>query len=242
MGNDAWSGAKLYHNCSHRISSYFTRAGNIYTGLTDEDKTRLGEAIGIDLFNDKAYWDNFGIRLSADDVILNLEDPLDELKYLFLKSHKRVKNGINSKINPKATYVLIDVEGEAKEITMAHKAKREAFKHFDKLSATEMRKCLRLFGMKSDSISGELVERRMVEIIETNPQGFMDKWVNNVNKDIEFLIKESISKNIIRKNNNIYQYGSDVIGRSIDEAIGFFKNKENNDVKMAIMNTLKSKN
>jgi hypothetical protein len=44
---------------------------------------------------------------------------------------------------------------------------------------------------------------------------FLQKWINNKDREIEVVIEQAISKNVIRRNKNIYKYGSDVIGYSM---------------------------
>ena len=109
------------------------------------------------------------------------------------------------------------------------------------MSMDDMRKCLRLFGIKSDTMSNELIEAKMTEQIENSPKNFMMKWVENPNKEIHFVIEEAISKNIIRKNRANYYFGTDLIGNGLDDVVAYLKDKKNNDIKMAILNEIKSK-
>ena len=104
-----------------------------------------------------------------------------------------------------------------------------------------MRKCLRLYGMKSDTMSNELVEAKLSEQVETSPEKFMLKWVNNPNKEINFVIEKAIAKNIIRKSRTQYFFGTDLIGNGIDDVIAFLQDKKNQDIKLAILNEIKSK-
>lgn len=237
---DSWSKVKRYKNCYHWEGTYLTRSGRLYVGLTKEERDRLSKQTGLDL-NDRNFWENFAIRIPAQDLTLNLDDPMDEIKYLFLKSHKHVRNGYGDRTKPKASYILINVEEEAKDTNVNFKHKREAFKHMDKMSLEDMRKCLRIFGIPSVNTNNEVVEQKINEIIDNNPKEFMDKWVNNKTRNDEFLVKESISKNVIRKDKNLYYYGSEVIGRSLEDTISFLKDKENSDIKMAILNQIEYK-
>ena len=67
------------------------------------------------------------------------------------------------------------------------------------MSIEDMRKCLRLYGIKSDNLTNELIEAKLTEQIEASPSKFLERWVNNKNREINFVIEEAISKNIIRK-------------------------------------------
>jgi len=238
---DSWSGVRRYKNCSVYLAPYLTRSGGRYTGLSREDETKLGEALRVDLSPSSEYWDTFFIRVSDSDVVIDTNTPEGELKYLFLKNHKRVANGLSDRTKPGANFVLINDDEQAKEINKRNKVKREAFREFDKLSLSDMRKCLRLFGHASDSLSNELVEQKMNELIDENPQRFLDKWVDNKFRVVEFQLEDAVSKNVIRKNRNLYQYGTEIIGRSKDEAIAFLEDVKNQDIKMAIIKEMNAK-
>jgi len=118
---------------------------------------------------------------------------------------------------------------------LANRIKRDAIKEFDKLSMVDMRKCLRLYGYKSDTMSEDLVESKLFSSIEHDPASFFDKWVNNKNKNTEFIIAQAISKNVIRKNKNIYYYGTDVIGKSLSDTVEYLDEPKNQDLRMTIM-------
>lgn len=233
-------GINKYRNCHEDLAPYLTRTGRIYTGLTKEDETRLGDLLGLDLKPTSKFWEDFFVRVGVKDVYLNTEDPMDEMRYLFLKNHKRVKASIFEN-KASANYVLVNKDEEAKKLNMYSRLKREAAKAFDVLSPDDMRKCLRLFGHNGDTMNNEVVERTLFDIVEANPQSFIDRWVNNKSKDTEVIIERSISKNIIRRNKNIYKYGSEIIGHSMEDTIAYLTDPKNQDLKIAIMQQLEAK-
>jgi hypothetical protein len=165
---------------------------------------------------------------------------MDELKYLFLKSHKRVKNSLMEN-KAGANFVLINRDEEAKKENVYAKAEREAISGFDKLTPTEMRKCLRIFGHNADSMSNEVAENRLYTIVKGNPQSFIDRWIKNTDREEQVLIETAISKNIIRRDKHMYKYGSDVIGNSLEETIGFLKDPKNQDIKIGILGATDAK-
>lgn len=240
---DPWSGVIKYKNCFDYIGPVLTRSGNSHTGLTAEDAERLEKLLNFSpgtLAPYSSYWKTFAVKISNNELILDTNRPWDELQYLFLKNHKKVANGL-SDMKPGTDYVLINKDSEAQEANKVSKRKREAIKEFDKLSLEDMRKALRLYGYKTDSMSAELVENKLFEIIEKDPETFFLKWVNNKTKDTEFLIQEAIAKNIMRKTKNVYYFGTDIIGNSMEDTIAYLNNKNNQDLKMSIMNELESK-
>lgn len=238
-----WSGITKWSSCFDYIGPYWTRSGNRYTGITEEDARRLEKAIGYEsgqLSQSSDFWKTFACKIGNKELFLNTENPYDELQYLFLKNHKRVANGLNN-VTPSCDYVLINKDSEAEQVNRINKIKREAYREMDKMSIEDMRKCLRLYGIKSDNISNELVEAKMSEQIENSPKNFMMKWVENPNKEIHFVIEEAISKNIIRKNRANYYFGTDLIGNGLEDVVAYLKDKKNNDIKMSILNEIKSK-
>jgi len=238
-----WSNITKWDNCYDWISNYLTRSGNRYTGLTPEQAGELEKRLGYPeghLNPNSPFWDTFGIKVGKRDLILNTDKAEDELKYLFLRSHKRVAQGL-AKVNASTDYVLINVESEAVEQNRVNKVKREAFRELDKMSIEDMRKCLRLYGLKSNTMSNELIEAKMTEMIEKDPNKFMLRWVNNKHREINFVIEEAISKNIIRKNRTQYYFGTDLIGNGLDDVVAYLNDKQNQDIKMAIMQEIQSK-
>lgn len=238
-----WAGIAKYKNCYDYIGPYFTRSGNIYTGLTEENARRLEKAIGFEegkLSPSSLYWKTYSVRLGAKPLYLHTERPEDELAYLFLKNHKRVALGL-SNLRPQHDYVLVNSNAEAEAANRLNKVKREAFAEFNKMSLEDMRKCLRIYGHKADNISNELVESKLFELIEKDPNKYFLIWVNNKNKETQYILETAISKNIIRKSKNVYYYGTDVIGRSQDDAISFLNDKSQQEIKLAILSEIEGK-
>ena len=243
IGARNWSGLKpggKYRNCYEDIAPYWTRSGRIYTGLTKADELRLGEELGEDLNSGSDFWKEFYIRTSGKDLYLDLEDPMNELKHLFLKNHKRVKASLAEQ-KATANFVLINKDEEAKRSNVFNKIRREAIKSFDNLSPDDMRRCLRLYGHNGDELSNEVAENRLFEIVEGNPQAFLDRWVHNKQRDTEVIIEQAISKNIIRRNKNIYKYGTEVIGHTIQETAEFLDTPRNQDIRIVILKQIETK-
>lgn len=238
-----WTGITKWPTTYDFIGPYYTRTGALYTGLTKEDAARLEKALQYEegrLNPNSSFWDTFAVKIGRKDTILNTDRPEDELKYLFLKNHKRVADGM-SNINPSKDYVLINKDFEAEQTNKHNKIKRDAYRAMDKMSTEDMRKCLRIYGMKSDTMSNELVEAKLTEQIESNPSQFMSRWVENPNREMQFLIEEAVAKNIIRKSRTQYYFGTDMIGNGIDDVIAYLKDKKNQEILLVIKGEVETK-
>lgn len=241
--SNPWSGLTKWATCFDYVGSYWTRTGNRYTGLSADEARRMEKELGYEeghLSPMSSFWDTYAVKIGKNDLILYTERPEDELKYLFLKGHKRVANGL-ANITPSTDYVMINKDAEAEESNRLNKIKREAYKAMDKMSVEDMRKCLRLYGIKSDNISNELAEAKIAEQIEKDAKKFISKWVENPNREIMFVIETAIAKNIIRKNRAQYFFGTDLIGNGLEDVIAYLKDKKNNDIYMSILQETKSK-
>lgn len=240
---ERWAGVKFYRNCYHAIGSYYTRSGRRYTGLEREDAERLGKELGFDLRPESDFWDSFHIKLTSerDEIIIDTENnPYGELQYKFLKGHKRVAQSIKD-ITPGKDYILIHEDLEAQVANTKARIKRKAFSEFDTMTPEQMRKALRMYGINASNSNNDIVENTLFALVEEDPFKFLNVWVENVDRETQYLIEEALSKNILRKNKTTYYYGTDTIGHVIEEAIAYLKDPKNNDVRLAILSQLEGR-
>jgi len=240
IGPKNWSQVVHYKNCHTDIGPYYLENGSVYTGLNKEERQRLEKELSFDLHPSSDYWSTFFIRMTDDEMYLDTDDPYDELKYLFLKNHKVVQKSINDK-KATAEYVIVNYNEEAKEENKRSKIKRKAFKEFDKLSSNDIRKALRLYGVKADSISAEQCEAKLFDLIEEKPERFLDIWVNNNSRETQFLVESALSKNVLRKSRNTYYYGTEIVGHGLEDAIAFLDDPKNQEIKEIVINETEAK-
>lgn len=238
-----WAGLLKYKHCFDYIAPYFTRSGSIYTGLTPEDERYFEKALGYPeghLSKTSEFWTTFCVKVGTRGIVLDDQFPLQALQIKFLSGHKRVATSLD-KLSAGKDYLLINREAEAIQKNKQNSLRRDAIKAFDTLSLDDMRKCLRLFGIRSDNMSNELVESQMFDIVDKQPKRFLDKWVNNKKKDTEFILEEAIAKGVIRKDRTQYFYGTEMFADSLQDAIAYLDAKKNQDLKLSIINEVKSK-
>lgn len=238
-----WAGLVKYKNCFDYIAPYFTRSGSIYTGLTPEDEKKFEKELGYaegTLAKSSPFWQTFTVKIGSRSMILDDQFPRQEMIIKFLSGHKRVATSLD-KLTAGKDYLLINRQAEAIEQNKINKLRRDAIKQFDKLTLDEMRKCLRLFGVKSDNLSNELVESTLFNLVDKQPKKFFEKWVDNKSKETEFLIEEAIAKGIIRKDRTQYYYGSEMLADSLESCIAYLDAKKNQDLKLSIINQVENK-
>ncbi len=236
----------LNRNSVKYIGGWITRSGLPYAGnFSPEDRREYEKLLGYptgQLDPGSKFWDNFiAVKLQGNrPTILNTEVAEDRFKYEYLKHHIEVMDGFEDK-KPRALYVMINEEAEAKKKNIANERKVEAIKEYDKMSADDIVNCLRLFGISSRDLSSEKCRERMFDIVMAKPAEFMAKWTNNKDRNYFILIEDAISKNVIRRNRNVYYYGTDTIGTSLVDTVAFLKNKNNQEVYLSIKTETESK-
>lgn len=239
-----WAGVLKYSkSCFDYISPYYTRSGSIYTGLTPEDEKYYEKALGYPeghLAKSSEFWTTFCVKIGTRTMLLDDAIPRQAMIIKFLSGHKRVATSLD-KMDAGKDYLLINREAEAIEANKINKLRRDAIKEFDKLTLEQMRKCLRLFGVKADTMSNELVESTLFGLVDKNPKQFFAKWVDNKSKETEFLLESAIAKGVIRKDRTQYYYGTELFADSLQEAIAYLDAKKNQDLKLSIINQVENK-
>lgn len=238
-----WAGLIKYKSCFDYIAPYYTRSGSIYTGLTPEDEKYFEKALGYEeghLSRTSDFWNTFCVKVGSRTVLLDDSIPRQAMIIKFLSGHKRVATSLD-KMDAGKDYLLINREAEAIEQNKVNKLRRDAIKEFDKLSMDQMRKCLRILGIKSDTLSNELVESTLFNMIDKNPKQFFNKWVDNKSKDTEFILETAIAKGIIRKDRTQYYYGTELFADSLADAVAYLDSKKNQDLKLSIINQIENK-
>lgn len=238
---DNWSGVTHYNKCKTYLRANLTRSGSLNTGLTLEDERRLEKALGYPegelSKSNMEFWKSYSIVIGDEDEVLNIENPYHELKYLLAKSHKRVADGMD-KINPSKDFVLINKESEAVAKNKVNRKRIDAIVEYKKMTPDQMRKCLKVLGVNATNSSQEVVESTLFDFIDVNPTDFFVRWVENQDRDIEYLISQAVTKNVLRKNRTTYYYGTDIVGGTLEDAIAYLKDKKNSDIRKAIMNAV----
>lgn len=238
-----WIGLIKYKNCFDYIAPYYTRSGSIYTGLTPEDEKKYEKALGYEdghLAKHSQFWNTFAVKVGSKGLILDDSFPRQEMIIKFLSGHKRVATSLD-KLDAGKDYLLINRQAEAIHQNAINKQRRDAIREFDKLSIDQMRKCLRIFGIKSDTLSNELVESTLFNQVDKYPKKFFDKWINNKSKETEFIIESAIAKGIIRKDRTQYYYGTEMLADSLQDCIAYLDAKKNQDLKLSIINQIENK-
>ena len=116
------------------------RNGQYSNILTDDEKAFLEDYLKHEegyfsvYKKENNFWENYGVRLTKEDTILNLSDPYDYIKYKVLLSNDNLVAPSLDHVPHKATYLFVLVkEGEEEERKVSKlSAKKQAYKYLGK--------------------------------------------------------------------------------------------------------------
>lgn len=234
---DDHDGAIRYSKCFERLTVQAAKGtGVLNTGLSEDDEVRLEAkmhmAPGTLSKYNRDYWADFRIDVPKDGKILNISNPEDEVKYLVLKAHQRVANSEMERFDtPFAEYVMTSDEQEAKVENQKSKLKRKAYKVFSNMSTTEMRDVLKVMGKRAgDDASVDFVESHLDKIVTETPQDFLTT-VEDPTFKMRAFIDDCLSARVLVKSGTKYVLpGGDVVGYTLEQAIEYLQNPDNQEV------------
>ena len=230
---------------------YDIDTGNYATGLTEEEQKKYEKLTGYDLSNNynpskpHPFWNSQAarIKLPHRTTIFDTKKPLDFIKVKVLKASKFVANSMKEYeegLYPEATYVIFD---EAEE--MAIKAskiqkKNTALKLSIKMTTDEKINILQILSHKS--LRGQSQDYIDVEIDKVINED-TDKFIELAKSDkketyMRATVLEAIHKGILTKEGNAVLYMGDRIGNETDDAVKYFLDPQNQNLKTAILEKL----
>ena len=122
-------------------------SGAFVNVLTNSEKAYLEEIMGLEynalsIYNKvDNFWDNYQVRLTKQDNILNLADPEDYIKYKVLLANKDIIAPSLQVLedHPKATYqfVIIGENDESKASKKKLSSTMQAYTEFGKIQASQ---------------------------------------------------------------------------------------------------------
>lgn len=245
---------KAYEGTTTKLSPSMDRNGNLNTGLTKEDEARLEKALflkegSLSNSRENKWWaeqgDGVGYYIPFEGntpLILDTENPEDELKYLILKGQKRVAKTVKESSHPSAMFVIFNEEDEADKENKRGKNKRLAYALFDTLSVNEQRNVLLMYGKNAESSSPAIIESQLLKLLDDDPLTFLVNAKDPHLKDKVFVLTLVSSGILTRKGGAFIETASDeVLAYDMDTMIKFLEEKKNNGKVLQFKEALKNK-
>lgn len=217
------------------------------TGLTKEEQAYYEKALELkegELGPHSKFWDKFNaenpIRLNNTKATeLILDNIVNQLKYKILLASSKVINSELDKNNPTALFFIDNQELKAKTEQVTFNFKFDGMKKIMSLSPEEKRGTLRLFGKSGlDTMSETMLDSQLYMELEKDPKLFLDV-ITDEDLTMKMFIKELIEKHLLTRKGNYYMHGEDTIASSTEECVAYFKDINNQSVKLTLETRLK---
>lgn len=229
------------------------KTGKLATGLTIEDEVKYGKLLSVDLsatFSPETahpFWSTKPamIKLENNTMILNTDKPLDYIRVKLMRASKLVANSLKELEDgkwPDSTHVIYDEEAEVTLKAGKVQAKQKAYAVVSKMSNDDKTNMVMILSNKSiKGRSTDFIDVEIDSILEEKPVEFMRYF--SMGRDEVYArssILEAIHKGILTEDSNSVFYMSEMIGIDRDAAVEWFKNPNNQKMKIAIVEKLTS--
>lgn len=221
--------------------------GILNTGLTEEDERRLENAMRLNEGTlskySREWWGKFKIQIPKNGVTFDTSLPMDEIRYKVCMAHQEVaKSDADKYFTPFARYVLTSEEQESKALLKEIEVETEAYKLFNNMTPTAMREFLLVTGKRAGKDStDEFVKSTIGQIVKKAPQAFIDIVKDNHFK-IKLFIQKCVEANIMTKEGTKYSiYGDKPFAFTLEQAVDYLSNMDNQNVYMTLKSQLEAK-
>ena len=164
------------------------------------------------------YWVTFNLRIGAEPIELDLQDPLDLLKYLFAMAQSIVADGIKA-IGTKSSYefVMYSTEQEAASRVNSRKNLSKAYILADKLDMETKMNILAAYGIITDATSPNAIEDKIGEKIDEDPAKFL-RIADDKELEAKSLVTKLLDKGVLTMKGGSVMHGEVSVGYDKDTA------------------------
>jgi hypothetical protein len=186
------------------------------------------------------------VKLKNITQLIDISNPLNYIKYKLCKACDLVSNSdleYRQGKWPSATHYIHNeeerVESEALKITV----KRKAYNIINSISILKKKQLLQVIeGRSVTNYSDSKVEVTLEDIINSSPDKIiMYNEMDDIKLKAMVLIHEGVAKNVLRIDRGAYYYNEIPLGHTLNDTVLYFTNPENQSMKIAILNNIKSK-
>jgi hypothetical protein len=244
-------GSTLYTGCKQVYQAPTNYNDRLIPILTEEEQrwfeTKMGLTAGSLAFNnrEKSFWKDFRITLDKKGRILDLSDLEDNLAYRVLKVTNTVANNKDAiNVLQHMFYMVTEDEEQVSNDKLADRHD-EASKLFATISKSDakMRNVLRLLGKvitaeaNTKWLKGELI-KIMDQKAQITGQLSMDDFIRvagDPQLDNRIFVLDALEIGELFTEGSTYKLrAGDIIGYDFDQALSFFNNPKNQQVKLLI--------
>lgn len=208
------------------------------TGLDEKQEKYFEEKLNLEKgalnrYNGK-FWATFHPRIDKNGLTLDLDNPYDELVYVWMKNQQFVATSPTDQLEkPWAEYVITSEVESAKLDNLKRGKVKDAIKKADKFSVQDMMDYLMVLGKtvnKSSSI--EFIQASFDKEVMDNPENFLRVTDNIEDYRMHVFIRKCAQKRILTLVGQGYKITGDdkILGSSLSETIENLRDPINSEI------------
>lgn len=226
--------------------------GKYKTGLTEEEETEYGKLLRVDLnprynrLKPHEFWDSesAAIRLENRTNFIDKEDPIGFIHTKTLLASKYIANSMKEwqeGLWPDALFVIVDEdtdsEIEASKLNLINECIIKSAELTDERKSSII---LILGGKITKGKSPNYITVELNKLIQKQPKDVL-RLINSDKKALatEAMVLEALQRDILQKAGHRVMYMDSVIGEDVFSAAEYLEKKENQELKIRILNSLK---
>lgn len=232
---------------------YDEATGKYATGLTEDERLEFEAKMGVNLSDiyvqDQAhpYWSSKAafIVLPNHTKIFDTRKPVEAVKVKNMKASKYVANSLkefNEGKWPFATHIIFDENEEVEEKALESGLKRKLYRLVDKMDKDSQ--IAMILVTKNKNLKGRsdsFVNAEIEAIAESKEDREIFLKYAEMGKEEVLLrsqIIELLQKNILSKDGTNIMYLGEKLGYDLEDTLNWFRNPENNKMKIIILDKL----
>ena len=253
----------LYKESTRKIGGKLTSSGEVLRGLTlEEEKKWLAGYLSIspDDVNFRKrvqeFWSNITITVNPGagtemEIGLENNEPIDLMSYVkyrfLLKCPEVAENESAMRADPTKKYYIDDPVIQKEKKYNSLQKEKEAYKAFilltsDEKNDSKLKHMFRMLtGNNPDVFEKQDMEMALDKIAKESPELFLKYHVNK-NLEMEAMIAEAVSYEIINKFGESYRYFDQMLGDNIESATAYLMDKKNSELLVTIKQKIREKN
>lgn len=232
---------------------YDDSVGGYATGLTREEQLYLEAITGYKLHNrfsmevDHPFFGTATARLKLENrsTVLRLNIATDYIKYKIAIASALVANSlldIENGLYPEAEFYIHNEQQVAEKEAVKVNMKTKAYVKLGSMTQSQQAELVQILGNKTvRGLSLEMITTEVGAIIENNPASFLKyAEMDSTEVGVRAKILECINKNILTRENSAVLYMREQIASNFEESVQFFKDPQNQKMKIAIFEQLEN--
>lgn len=247
-------GEFLYTGCKYSYClPYDLKRGKLKNILSEEEQEFFEKKLfykpgDLSIYKkEDNFWHKFRIDIDKNGITLDLNDPIDNLRYRVLQACPSIAPSWDRKFaSGEYKFALVDSDVEVEDRVKSKDKKKKAYKFLGSIenNTDKMYDFLRVFGRKpAKNSSKDFLQSEIDKLIEDpNSLEILVSLIDDKNYEIKIFVENALSaRALVKSGKTSYSLpGGDIIGNTLTDTIEYLQEPKNQDIYLKIQSQIES--